>query len=98
MRWLLAEPKVLFLGEPTRGIDVGAKEQIYELMDEPAHRGTVMILVSSEMSELLHCTYRVIILCEERQVGIVNADSTSQEEILSMGTGVLAIASDQSSH
>ena len=88
VRWLLAEPKVLFLDEPTRGIDVGAKEQIYELIDELARRGTAIILVSSEMPELLRCSDRVVVLREGRQVSMVSTDSTSQEEILSMGIGV----------
>jgi len=88
VRWLLAEPKVLFLDEPTRGIDVGAKEQIYELIGELACQGTAVILVSSEMPELLRCSDRVVILREGRQVGVVSVDTTSQEEILSMGIGV----------
>jgi len=93
VRWLLAEPKVLFLDEPTRGIDVGAKEQIYELIDELASKGIAVILVSSEMPELLRCADRVVVLREGKQVGVVNVDTTSQEEILSMGIGV-SVASD----
>ena len=88
VRWLLAKPKVLFLDEPTRGIDVGAKEQIYEIIDELARQGTAVILVSSEMQELLRCADRVVVLREGQQVGLVSVDATSQEEILSMGVGV----------
>ncbi len=88
VRWLLAEPKVLFLDEPTRGIDVGAKEQIYELIDELARQGTAIILVSSEMPELLRCSDRLLVMREGRQVAVVTTNSTSQEEILSMGIGV----------
>ena len=91
VRWLLAEPKVLFLDEPTRGIDVSAKEQIYEVIDELARQGTAVILVSSEMPELLRCADRVVVLREGRQVGVVNVDATSQEEILSMGIGVAVV-------
>jgi ABC-type sugar transport system ATPase subunit len=87
VRWLLAEPKVLFMDEPARGIDVGAKEQIYTLIDELARRGIGIILVSSEMPELLRCSDRVMVLCKGRQAGIVTVTSTSQEEILSLATG-----------
>ena len=86
VRWLLAEPKVLFLDEPTRGIDVGAKEQIYELIDELASQGTALILVSSEMPELLRCADRVLVLREGRQTGTVEVASTSPEQILSLAT------------
>ena len=88
VRWLLAEPKVLFLDEPTRGIDVGAKEQIYELIDELARQGTAVIMVSSEMPELLRCADRVMILREGRQAGFADVAQTSQEQILSMATGL----------
>lgn len=87
VRWLLAQPRILFLDEPTRGIDVGAKEQIYELIDELAHQGTAVILVSSEMPELLRCADRVVVLREGRQAGIIEVRSTSQEQILAMATG-----------
>ena len=88
VRWLLAQPRILFLDEPTRGIDVGAKEQIYEIIDELACQGTAVLLVSSEMPELLRCADRVIVLREGRQVGIVEVGSTSQEQILAMATGL----------
>ena len=87
VRWLLAQPRILFLDEPTRGIDVGAKEQIYELIDELARQGTAVILVSSEMPELLRCADRVIVLREGRQAGIVDVGRTSQEQILAIATG-----------
>lgn len=88
VRWLLAEPKVLFLDEPTRGIDVGAKAQIYELIDELTRHGTAVILVSSEMPELLHCADRILVLYEGRQAGGADVSSTTQEAILSMATGL----------
>lgn len=91
VRWLLAAPKVLFLDEPTRGIDVGAKEQIYELIDELVLQGMAVILVSSEIPELQRCADRVLVLCEGRQVGIVDVASTSQEDLLSMAAGIRAI-------
>lgn len=90
VRWLLTKPKVVFLDEPTRGIDVGAKEQIYKLIDELAGQGIGVILVSSEMPELLRCADRVLVLSEGRQAGILDVASTSQQEILAMAAGVRA--------
>lgn len=85
-RWLLADPRVLFLDEPTRGIDIGAKEQIYALIDELAMQGKGIILVSSELPELLRCCDRVLVLKEGQQRGIVQVRTTSQEEIMALAT------------
>jgi ABC-type sugar transport system ATPase subunit len=87
-RCLLPDPRVLFLDEPTRGIDIGVKEQIYELIDELAQQGRAIILVSSELPELLRCCDRVQVMHEGRQAGIVEVTDTSQEEILALATGV----------
>jgi ABC-type sugar transport system ATPase subunit len=87
-RCLLPDPRVLFLDEPTRGIDIGVKKQIYELIDELAQQGRAIILVSSELPELLRCCDRVLVMHEGRQAGIVEVTDTSQEEILGLATGV----------
>jgi ABC-type sugar transport system ATPase subunit len=87
-RCLLTNPQVLFLDEPTRGIDVGAKEQIYALFDELAKQGRGIILVSSELPELLRCCDRVLIMHEGLQTGIVSVETTSQQEILTLATGI----------
>jgi ABC-type sugar transport system ATPase subunit len=87
-RCLLPDPRVLFLDEPTRGIDIGVKEQIYELIDELAQQGRGIILVSSELPELLRCCDRVLVMHEGRQAGMVEVTDTSQEEILGLATGV----------
>jgi ABC-type sugar transport system ATPase subunit len=86
-RWLMAEPSVLFLDEPTRGIDVGAKEQIYTIIDELAAQRKGVILVSSEMPELWRCCDRIIVLHEGQQAGIVRTADTTQEEVLMLATG-----------
>ena len=88
-RWLLANPQVLFLDEPTRGIDIGAKEHIYEIIDELAQRGKGIILVSSELPELLRCCDRILVMHAGQQAGIVDAANTSQEEILALATGCM---------
>lgn len=86
-RWLMAEPQVLFLDEPTRGIDIGSKTQIYQLIDELAAQGKGILLVSSEMPELLRCCDRILVMHEGRQAGIVDAASATQEIVLKLATG-----------
>jgi ribose transport system ATP-binding protein len=86
-RWLLLEPSVLFLDEPTRGVDVGAKEEIYRIVDELAARHVGIILVSSELPELWRCCGRILVLHEGRQTGIVQTSETTEEEVLKLATG-----------
>jgi methyl-galactoside transport system ATP-binding protein len=84
-RWLLCEPTVLLLDEPTRGIDVGAKFEIYQLIGELAERGRGVILVSSEMSELLGLCDRILVMSAGKLAGVVESGA-SQEEIMSLAT------------
>jgi methyl-galactoside transport system ATP-binding protein len=81
-RWLLTSPEVLLLDEPTRGIDVGAKYEIYQLITELAERGKAVIMVSSEMPELLGICHSIIVMSAGRAAGQVSADTASQEEIM----------------
>lgn len=83
-RWLLTEPDILMLDEPTRGIDVGAKYEIYQLIIDLANKGKGVIVVSSEMPELLGITDRILVMSNGRVAGIVNTPETSQEEILAL--------------
>ena len=83
-RWLLTEPEVLMLDEPTRGIDVGAKYEIYQLIIDLANKGKGVIVVSSEMPELLGITDRILVMSNGRMAGIVNTAETNQEEILAL--------------
>lgn len=83
-RWLLTEPEVLLLDEPTRGIDVGAKYEIYQLILDLANKGKVVIMVSSEMPELLGVCDRIIVMSGGRVAGEVNVSDTTQEEIMSL--------------
>ena len=83
-RWLLTEPEVLLLDEPTRGIDVGAKYEIYQLIQEMAKEGKSVIMVSSEMPELLGVCNRILVMSGGRLAGEVDADNTTQEEILTL--------------
>ena len=83
-RWLMTSPDVLLLDEPTRGIDVGAKYEIYQLMIELAMQGKAIIMVSSEMPELLGVTDRILVMSNGKMAGIVETKSTTQEEIMTL--------------
>ena len=83
-RWLLTKPEVLLLDEPTRGIDVGAKYEIYQLIIDLANEGKGVIMVSSEMPELLGICDRILVMSGGQLAGEVDARNTSQEEILTL--------------
>ena len=83
-RWLLTEPEVLLLDEPTRGIDVGAKYEIYQLILDLAKQGKSVIMVSSEMPELLGVCDRILVMSGGRLAGEVDAKKTTQEEIMTL--------------
>lgn len=85
-RWLLTDPEVLLLDEPTRGIDVGAKYEIYQLILDLAKQGKTIIMVSSEMPELLGVCDRILVMSGGRLSGEVNAKETSQEDIMTLAT------------
>jgi ABC-type multidrug transport system ATPase subunit len=88
-RWLLTDPNILIMDEPTRGIDVGAKFEIYQLMIKLIERGKSIIMVSSEMPELLGVTHRIAIMSNGKLAGIVNTHETSQEEIFRLSAKYL---------
>lgn len=83
-RWLLTEPEVLLLDEPTRGIDVGAKYEIYQLIIDLANKGKIVMMVSSEMPELLGVCDRILVMSGGRLAGEVDARNTTQEEIMTL--------------
>ena len=83
-RWLLTDPEVLLLDEPTRGIDVGAKYEIYQLILDLANRGKTVLMVSSEMPELLGVCDRILVMSGGRLAGEVDARNTTQEEIMTL--------------
>ncbi|MBQ9196682.1 MAG: sugar ABC transporter ATP-binding protein, partial [Clostridia bacterium] len=83
-RWILTNPDILLLDEPTRGIDVGAKYEIYQLIQNLAKEGKSVIMVSSEMPELLGVCSRILVMSGGRLAGEVDADNTSQEEIMTL--------------
>jgi methyl-galactoside transport system ATP-binding protein len=85
-RWLLTDPDILILDEPTRGIDVGAKYEIYSLIEELARRGKTILMISSEMPELLGMSDRILVMCEGRMTGILDAKQATQEQIMTLAT------------
>ena len=88
-RWLLTNPEILMLDEPTRGIDVGAKFEIYQLMNELAKKGKGIIIISSEMPELLGTTDRILVMSNGKIAGILDTKETTQEEIMSLSAKFL---------
>ena len=85
-RWLLTEPEILILDEPTRGINVGAKYEIYTIIADLAKRGKSVIMISSEMPELLGMSDRIMVMCEGRVTGILNGKEATQERIMTLAT------------
>jgi ribose transport system ATP-binding protein len=86
-KWLCLSPKLLLLDEPTRGIDVGAKEEIYKLMDQLAGRGVAILFVSSEMEEVISLSDRVIVMHEGRISGELSRAQLSEEAVMRLATG-----------
>jgi inositol transport system ATP-binding protein len=87
-RWLLTEPDLLILDEPTRGIDVGAKSEIYRLMTESVRSGKAIIMISSELPEVLGMSDRIMVMHEGDKVGELSRAEATQEKILQMATGM----------
>jgi methyl-galactoside transport system ATP-binding protein len=85
-RWLMTLPDILIMDEPTRGIDVGAKFEIYTIMAELARNGKAIIMVSSEMPELIGMSHRVMVLCAGRHTGTLGKAEASQENIMRLAT------------
>jgi L-arabinose transport system ATP-binding protein len=83
-RWLAAKPKVLILDEPTRGIDVGAKAEIYRLIDELANEGFGIMFISSELPEILQLSDRIYVMQNGRITGEINGADATEESILEL--------------
>jgi ribose transport system ATP-binding protein len=89
-RWLQTMPKVLLLDEPTRGVDVGAKSEIYKLMGEIAKRNVAVVIISSELPEVVGVAQRVLVMREGRIVADLKGPDINQETIIAYATGVRA--------
>ncbi|MFA4136026.1 MULTISPECIES: sugar ABC transporter ATP-binding protein [unclassified Brevibacillus] len=89
-RWLLTDPDILLLDEPTRGVDVGAKYEIYTIIAELASQGKGIIMISSEMPELLGMSDRIMVMCEGKLSGFLSGTAATEEEIMRLATKHLA--------
>ena len=86
LRWLLTNPDILILDEPTRGIDVGAKYEIYSIMHELVKKGKSIIMISSEMPELIGMSDRVMVMCEGKVTGILEQSEADSVKIMHYAT------------
>jgi ribose transport system ATP-binding protein len=86
-KWLFAQSKVLIFDEPTRGIDVGAKQEIYQIMRDVADSGAAVIMISSELPEILRMSDRIMVMHEGRVAGFLDPARATQEEIMTLATG-----------
>ena len=85
-KWLAKNPKVIILDEPTRGIDVGSKAEIYEIIDQLAANGVSIIMVSSELPEVINMCNRCYVMCEGKITGELLEDEFTQEAIMKYAT------------
>ena len=86
-KWIATAPRVLILDEPTRGIDVGAKREIYQLMNELTERGMSIIMISSELPEVIGMSDNVAVVHEGNIAGLLDKASLSEERIMTLATG-----------
>ncbi|WP_436760940.1 sugar ABC transporter ATP-binding protein [Streptosporangium sp. V21-05] len=89
-KWLLAEPRVLILDEPTRGVDMAARVDIYRMIDDLARQGLAVLLISSDLTEVLGATDRVLVMNQGRITGDLRSDQTTEDEILAHSIGLTA--------
>ena len=85
-KWLLRDCDILFFDEPTRGIDVGAKSEIYKLLRALAQQGKAIVMISSELPEILRLSHRILVMCEGRITGELSAAEATQEKIMQLAT------------
>ena len=85
-RWLMKDADIFIFDEPTRGIDVGAKSEIYNLMDELVKQGKSIIMISSELPEVLRMSDRIVVMCEGRKTGELSIEEATQENIMQLAT------------
>lgn len=85
-KWLFVEPNILILDEPTRGIDVGAKFEIYTIMNALVEKGLSVVMISSELPEVLGMSDRIYVMAEGKMVGELKAEEATQESVMEMAT------------
>jgi ribose transport system ATP-binding protein len=85
-KWLVRDCRILFFDEPTRGIDVGAKSEIYKLLNDLAEQGKAVIMISSELPEIIRMSHRIVVMCEGRITGELTAAEATQEKVMYLAT------------
>ena len=85
-KWLLHDCDILFFDEPTRGIDIGAKSEIYKLLDALAEQGKAIVMISSELPEVIRMSHRILVMCEGRITGEIQGREATQESIMQLAT------------
>ncbi len=85
-KWLVNDSRIMIFDEPTRGIDVGAKQEIYELMNQLAREGKSIIMISSDMTEILRMSDRILVMCEGKKTGELDIAEATQEKIMNLAT------------
>ena len=90
-KWLNTRPQLLILDEPTRGIDVGAKAEVHHIINELAAQGLAIILISSDLPEVLAMSDRILVMREGRQMGIFDRNAATQERILTAMMGQASV-------
>jgi len=86
-KWIYTDPKILILDEPTRGVDIGAKKEIYNVINDLAAKGVAVIMVSSELPEVLGMSDRIMVVHEGHITGIIDADGADQAKVMTLATG-----------
>ena len=88
IRFLLSEPRIVILDEPTRGIDVGTKREMYFLIEELARSGLAIVVISSELPEIVGLSHRVVVMRSGRITGVLDGDAIDEHEIVQYATGL----------
>jgi D-xylose transport system ATP-binding protein len=87
-KWLMSNPKILIMDDPTRGVDVGAKYEIYKLMNELTEKGVSIIMISSDLEEVLGMSDRILVMCQGSSRGILDSKDATQEKVMALATGI----------
>jgi ABC-type sugar transport system ATPase subunit len=87
-KWLALDPKVLIVDEPTRGIDIGAKAEVHALLSQLAEAGVAILMISSELPEVLRMSDRIYVMREGRIAGVIDRDDATEERVMELATGV----------
>ena len=86
-KWLHADPRILVFDEPTRGIDVGAKAEVHQIIHELAARGVAVIVISSDLPEVMALADRILVMREGLQMGLLDAEAATGEQVIALATG-----------